>query len=121
MGKLAPKRPQGGTRSLPTLPEVYLKQILGPVPVFQIFCAMLWLMDEYWNYALFNMFSILMFEGSTAFGPLKNISSLRGLRNKAGNVMVYRVGKWAELSTEDLLPGDTSALATSVNMLTSIR
>jgi cation-transporting ATPase 13A1 len=73
---------------LPKLQDVFSKQMLGPIPVFQILCTGLWLMDEYWNYALFNIFSICMFEGSTAFGRLKNMSTLRGLKNKANNVMV---------------------------------
>lgn len=34
----------------------------------QIFCTLLWLLDEYWKYAIFNIGSILVFEGSTAFG-----------------------------------------------------
>lgn len=85
---------------LPTFKDIYVKQILGPVPVFQvrgvksyfrmhiytrvtmcllnlnsfyasglqIFCTLLWLLDEYWKYAIFNIGSILIFEGSTAFG-----------------------------------------------------
>ena len=51
-------------------------------------CTCLWLMDEYWNYALFNVFSICMFEASTAFGRLKNLSTLRSMRNKEITVQV---------------------------------
>jgi hypothetical protein len=45
-------------------------------------------MDEYWNYALFNVFSICMFEASTAFARLKNLSTLRSMRNKEITVQV---------------------------------
>lgn len=56
--------------------------------VSQVLCTCLWLMDEYWNYALFNVFSICMFEASTAFGRLKNLSTLRSMRNKEITVQV---------------------------------
>lgn len=64
---------------LPSFKDAFLKQILGPVPVFQFFCASLWLLDEYWNYALFQLFSIGMYESSTVFGKIKNQQALRGM------------------------------------------
>mmetsp|Transcript_10376 Transcript_10376/g.34080 ORF Transcript_10376/g.34080 Transcript_10376/m.34080 type:complete len:1431 (-) Transcript_10376:1171-5463(-) len=98
---------------MPTLKDMYIQQITGPVPVFQIFCTGLWLMDEYWNYALFNMASIFIFEGTTCFGRMKNTSTLRGMKNKATPLQVYRKGGWQELSSEELLPGDIYSLARS--------
>ena len=95
----------------PSFVELYKEQIMGPVPVFQIFCASLWLLDEYPKYALFNMFSILSFEASTVFGRQKNLSTLRGMSNKSDTVRVYREGSWVELSTDALLPGDVFELS----------
>lgn len=95
----------------PSFAELYKEQIMGPVPVFQIFCAALWLLDEYPKYALFNMMSILAFEGSTVFTKQRNMNTLRGMSNKAGRVRVYREGEWVELSTDALLPGDIFELA----------
>jgi len=95
---------------LPSFTFAFKKQILGPVPVFQFFCASLWLMDEYWKYALFQIFSIGMYESSTVFGKIKNMQALRGMKKPAQPIKVYRLGKWVEITTEELLPGDLLSL-----------
>ena len=81
------------------------------MPVFQFFCASLWLLDEYWNYALFNIFAICLYEASTVFGKLKNLQALRGMKNEAVMVHVYRSSCWQVVTTEDLLPGDVFSIA----------
>lgn len=85
---------------LPSFMVTFKKQVLGPVPVFQFFCASLWLLDEYWNYALFNIFAICMYEASTAFGKLKNLQALRGMKNEAVMIYVYRSSTW-QVMTHD--------------------
>ena len=70
-----PPPPPAPQIELPSLREAVVQQLLGPVPVFQFFCASLWLLDEYWNYALFNMFAIGMYECTTAFGRIKNMQA----------------------------------------------
>lgn len=91
----------------PTFFDIFLKQILGPVPVFQMFCTMLWLLDEYWNYAIFHFFMICVLEASTAFSRLKNVTSLKGMQTGvAEQLYVRRDGEWRLRSTADLLPGD---------------
>jgi cation-transporting ATPase 13A1 len=91
----------------PTFLDIFLKQILGPVPVFQMFCTILWLLDEYWNYAIFHFVMICVLEASTAFSRLKNVTSLRGMQTGvAEQIFVRRDGEWRMRSTADLLPGD---------------
>lgn len=91
---------------LPTFMAVYKEQLMGPVTVFQVFTVMLWLMDEYWKYALFSACSLLMFEATTAFSRIKNIRTLRGMGQAPWRIMTLRDGQWTERSTEDLVPGD---------------
>jgi len=55
---------------LPTFWQVYKEQLMGPVTVFQVFTVLLWLMDEYWKYALFSAMSLLMFEAGAYTRPL---------------------------------------------------
>ena len=95
---------------LPNFKDTLIKQLLGPVPVFQFFCASLWLLDEYWNYALFQLFSIVMYESSTVFGKIKNQQALRGMNKAAIKVMVYRQKVWEEIPVTELLPGDILSL-----------
>mmetsp|Transcript_2539 Transcript_2539/g.4057 ORF Transcript_2539/g.4057 Transcript_2539/m.4057 type:complete len:1460 (+) Transcript_2539:76-4455(+) len=95
---------------LPTFKESFVKQILGPVPVFQFFCASLWLLDEYWNYALFQLFSICMYESSTVFGKIKNMQALKGVNKASIFVKVYREKVWKDMAVTELLPGDILSL-----------
>lgn len=52
------------TIPLPTILSLFKEQLLGPVTQFQLFSALLWLLDEYWKYALFHVGMIFMFEGA---------------------------------------------------------
>ena len=90
----------------PTFLDVFARQILGPVPVFQLFVTLLWLLDEYWSYAIFHFVMICMLEASTAFSRMKSVASLRGMRSEAGQVYVRRDGAWQLVPTTALLPGD---------------
>ena len=96
--------------NIPTFGELYKEQLTSPVTVFQIFTVLLWLMDEYWKYALFSALSLLIFEGTTAFSRQKNVTTLRGMGQTPGRVLVRRAGVWEEHSTEELYPGDIISL-----------
>ena len=90
----------------PTFKELYKAQLLSPFTVFQLFCVVLWMLDDYWQYSAFTLFMILMFEGTVVFARLKSLQALTGMGNKARAVLVYRMGRWREADSFDLLPGD---------------
>lgn len=94
----------------PTFLQLYKKQLLGPLCIFQLFCTALWMLDTYWKYTCFTLVSVLGFEASTAFQRLKSMATLRGMSMKSYNVYVYRQGSWAERLIEELLPGDIFSL-----------
>ena len=94
----------------PTFGELYVAQLTSPFTVFQIFSTILWLLDEYWKYSLFNLFMILTFEATTVFSRMKSLGSLKAMGNEACPVFVYREGSWSETSSEDLVPGDLFSL-----------
>ena len=96
---------------LPTFWTAYKEQLMGPVTVFQIFTTLLWLLDEYWKYALFSAMSLMMFEATTAFSKIKNIRTLRGMGQAATQVAVLREGRWEQRSSEQLVPGDVVSIA----------
>src|SRR3546814_19901754 len=50
--------------------------------VFQIFCVIFWLLDEYWQYSLFTLFMICTFEATVVFSRIKNLSTLKGMGNE---------------------------------------
>ena len=96
---------------LPTFWRAYKEQLMGPVTVFQIFTTLLWLLDEYWKYALFSAASLMMFEATTAFSKIKNVRTLRGMGQAAISVFVLRDGRWEQRSSEQLVPGDVVSVA----------
>jgi len=98
----------------PTFMDMYKKQLLSPFTVFQIFCVVLWMLDDYWQYSAFTLFMILMFEATVVFSRIKCLSSLSGMGNKARTMMVYREGAWSNVWTTDLLPGDILSLTRCV-------
>jgi cation-transporting ATPase 13A1 len=96
----------------PTFLDLFKKQLMQPLAIFQFFCTALWMMDTYWRYTCFTLVSILGFEASTAFQRLKSMATLRGMSMKTYPVWVFRMGKWQEHPIEELLPGDIISLIT---------
>jgi cation-transporting ATPase 13A1 len=90
----------------PNFIALYKQQLLSPLAMFQFFTSALWMMDEYWQYTLFSVFNILMFESTTVFQRLKTLNTLNGMSTKPYPIKVWREQQWQEISTEQLLPGD---------------
>lgn len=98
----------------PTFKEMYKAQLLSPFTVFQLFCVVLWMLDDYWQYSAFTLFMILTFEATVVFSRIKSLSALRGMGNRARMVNVFREGEWGKVWTTDLLPGDILSLTRCV-------
>lgn len=95
---------------VPTFAELYKKNLLAPFFVFQVFCILLWLLDEYWQYSMMTLGMMLIFEATVVHGRLRSLRELRGMRNKPRDIFVYRNRKWVSISTLDLLPGDVISI-----------
>jgi hypothetical protein len=66
---------------------------LPPLPltaIFQVFCALLWLLDEYWTYTLFTLFSVVMYEATTVFQRTRTQKMLGGMAPTASPIYVFR-------------------------------
>ena len=51
----------------PSFLELLQVQLLSPLAMFQVFCALLWLLDEYWSYTAWSLVSVVIFETTTVF------------------------------------------------------
>ncbi len=94
----------------PTFGDLYKAQLLSPFTVFQLFCVVLWMLDDYWQYSFFNLFMILMFEATVVFSRIKSLGALKGMGSKPRPVWVYRMEDWVEVESCDVLPGDIVSL-----------
>lgn len=92
---------------IPSFLSLFIQQILSPIPIFQLFCTLLWVMDNYWKFTMFTLFSIFVFEFTTTIQRRKSLESLTSMSNKTTRqVSVYRSSKWSTISSEEIVPGD---------------
>ncbi len=100
--------------NLPPFLDLLQEQVVAPFFLFQILCVLLWSLDEYWYYAMFTFFALLMFESTVAFSRLKSLERLRSYTvHSMKQVWVYRptyppLGSrgWTQISVAELVPGD---------------
>jgi manganese-transporting P-type ATPase len=97
--------------AIPSFFELLKLQLLSPLAIFQIFCAILWLLDEYWTYTLFSLFSVVMYEATTVFQRTRTQQMLGGMAPKPSPIYAFRFNRWTLITTKDLLPGDIISLA----------
>ncbi|KAJ2987499.1 hypothetical protein NUW58_g4475 [Xylaria curta] len=104
------ERRHKGSRALdipvPTFTELFKEHAVAPFFVFQIFCVGLWMLDEYWYYSLFTLFMLVMFESTVVWQRQRTLTEFRGMSIKPYDMWVYRLGKWTEIQSDKLFPGD---------------
>ncbi|EGD77069.1 hypothetical protein PTSG_07409 [Salpingoeca rosetta] len=90
--------------------DLYIQQITAPIFVFQVFCMILYMLDDYWYFSLVTLAMLLFIERITTQQRLKNLNELQGMRPKPYELRVFRDRKWEWRSTASLVPGDLIAL-----------
>ncbi|GKY99737.1 hypothetical protein MPSEU_000927700 [Mayamaea pseudoterrestris] len=94
----------------PSFVDLYKKQLLNPFSIFQMFCVLLWAIDDYILYSLFNLFMVFTFEATVVFQRIQSMKALRGMGNPSRNIYVYRSNHWTICDSSELLPGDIMSL-----------
>jgi cation-transporting ATPase 13A1 len=98
---------------VPSFLELYKEQLLAPFFVFQVFCVLLWCLDQYWRYSVMTLGMLLLFEATVANGRRKSLRELRGMRNRPYQLYVYRCRKWEEIPSTKIVPGDIISVTRS--------
>lgn len=97
--------------AIPSFLELLKLQLLSPLAIFQVFCSLLWLLDDYWTYTLFTLVTVVIYEATTVFQRTRTQKMLGGMAPKPTPVYVFRGGKWVLLTTKSILPGDLVSLS----------
>ncbi|KAI9910844.1 hypothetical protein PsorP6_010106 [Peronosclerospora sorghi] len=88
----------------PCFADMFKQPLLERLTVFQIFSVCLYILDEYWQYSLFTMEVIIMFEGVTVMSRLKNLQTLCVMGYKAREVYLHREKTWEKVNYDQLVP-----------------
>lgn len=64
------------------------------------------MLDEYWYYSLFTLFMLVAFESTVVWQRQRTLTEFRGMSIKPYDIWVFRLGKWVEIQSDKLLPGD---------------
>ncbi|KAL8697549.1 MAG: hypothetical protein Q9224_002259, partial [Gallowayella concinna] len=91
---------------VPTFTELWKEHAVAPFFVFQMFCVGLWLLDDYWYYSLFTLVMLVGFESTVVWQRQRTLNEFRGMSIKPYEIFVYRLGKWEQITSDKLLPGD---------------
>ena len=95
---------------IPKYIDILKEQLLEPFFIFQVFCVILWCLDEYWYYSLFTLFMLLFFENMNTLQRHKNIKMFREMTREPKYIHVYRSKKWFKIFDNELLPNDLVAI-----------
>ena len=91
---------------VPTFTELWKEHAVAPFFVFQMFCVGLWLLDDYWYYSLFTLVMLVGFESTVVWQRQRTLNEFRGMSIKPYDIWAHRIGKWEQITSDKLLPGD---------------
>jgi len=100
---------------IPTFEELFQEHAVAPFFVFQVFCVLLWLMDDYWYYSLVTLFMLIVLECQMVQRRRHDLRELRAMRIPPRPIHVYRDSAWKTILSNQLVPGDIIALMRKVD------
>ncbi|PWV01215.1 putative cation-transporting ATPase [Trypanosoma cruzi] len=92
---------------IPDFQTLLVDHALAPFFVFQMFCVLLWCLDEYWYYSIFTGVMMVGMECTVVMQRIRNMRTLRDMAEvPVREVTVIRQGREVRIKTNELLPMD---------------
>ena len=105
---------------IPSFFSLYKEHIVAPFFVFQLFCIMLWVFDDYGLHSFISLVMLCVFEATVVGQRIFNLTTLRNMRVPPHYIFVYRSNIWKKIPSSELLPGDIVSVV-SGDSVTSIK
>ncbi|KAH9599949.1 hypothetical protein LSM04_004368 [Trypanosoma melophagium] len=100
---------------IPEFQSLFVDHALAPFFVFQMFCVLLWCLDEYWYYSLFTGVMMVGMECTVVMQRIRNMKTLRNMAEvPVSEVTVVRGGEDVRITTQELLPMDLMVVENNV-------
>ena len=100
---------------IPSFFSLYKEHIVAPFFVFQLFCILLLIFDDYGLHSFITLFMLCVFEATVVGQRIFNLATLRKMRVPPHKIFVYRDKKWIKIPSNMLLPGDIVSVVEGSN------
>ena len=91
---------------IPSFKMMLVEHATAPFFVFQMFCVLLWMLDDYWAMSLLTGVMLVIFEGTVVQQRIKNLFQLREMETSPILISVMRQGSWTAINSTQVVPGD---------------
>ena len=95
---------------IPAFGALSAEHATAPFFVSQTFCVALRRLDEHWDYSLFTLFMLIMFERKVVWQRVRTLTELRSTSIESYPIQCHHDGKWVKVQTDELLPGGVVSL-----------
>ncbi|KAJ2737193.1 hypothetical protein IW152_000214 [Coemansia sp. BCRC 34962] len=87
------------------------EEVLNPFYIFQLASIIIWSFEDYYYYACAIFLISAISIASTLISTKRTMRKIREMSAYTCDVRVLRVGRWSEVASSDLVPGDIIDLA----------
>ena len=79
---------------IPAFRALFAERATAPFFAVRTFCVALWCLDEHWDYSLFTLFMLIMFERTVVWQRVQTLTELCSMSIEPYPRQRYHVGKW---------------------------
>ncbi|KAF9763255.1 Manganese-transporting ATPase 13A1 [Nosema granulosis] len=97
----------------PSFTKLFAQHAVSPFFVFQIFCGILWCLDEYVYQAIFTIVMLFLIEAGLVFQRIINFKQFRTMNHSSIKIQME---DGAERDSLDLYPGDVIKISENIRL-----